>query len=588
MKRILVSPLFFLLPMMGFSQLYVSPNSYMYVNNQVVFVTQDINLQNNGNLYLRNESQLIQGTAGASTNKGLGKVSMFQEGTSDNYDYNYWCSPVGNASASAGNENFGITMLNRPTGLTAYTPATILSASALDGIASPLSIAPRWIYKFLSSSTYSQWFLAGSGTTIAAGEGFTMKGTSGTDATTVNSVQNNSGSAQRYDFRGKPNDGNISVSVGLNNLTLTGNPYPSALHVNAFLLDASNSASTGIAYYWEQNKATNSHFLTQYQGGYGTYSPISLASNGIYVPATFNTYDANGNQNTTGTSSGLVIERKYAPIGQGFLVKGAASGTLTLKNSHRVYYKESGALSQFERTSSANATSSEGDVPHLKLNTILNNQHTRQLALAFVPEATDGVDRGIDAVSPADISLPDDVYFLIDDEKYVIEGVSFDVNKRIRLGVRSANNSTFSFHVPSLVNFDVDRVYLFDALDNSYHDIKDGSYELVLGQGVYDNRFEITFLASSLGVDSPALNPISMVQDNDQQLLTIANPSAVEIESCMLYDVSGKKILDRNGIGTAPYLAISTEALSTGIYIVKVTAAGAKQFSKKISVYKRL
>lgn len=51
-----------------FSQLYVGSNSYVYVKDRVLFVNQDINLQNNGAIYLRNESQLLQGTTGTSTN----------------------------------------------------------------------------------------------------------------------------------------------------------------------------------------------------------------------------------------------------------------------------------------------------------------------------------------------------------------------------------------------------------------------------------------------------------------------------------------------------------------------------------------
>jgi hypothetical protein len=344
MKKVIKSLVFItLLNSFGvFSQVYVSPNSYVYVKDQLVFVKQGINLQNNGNIYLRKEGQLLQGTTASSSNLGLGKLSVFQEGTSDNFDYNYWCSPIGNASAASGNENFGITMLNQPTTLTASTAATILPYSSLNGTANPLSISSHWIWKYLSGTAYSEWIYAGNTSIVGAGEGFTMKGTSGTDATTIDGVQNNSGGTgnQRYDFRGKPNDGNITVNVGLNKLTLTGNPYPSALHVNGFLLDAGNTASTGIAYYWEQKKSVNSHYLASYEGGYGTFSPVSLASNGVYVSATFDTYNPDGTLNSMGLSSGLVIERKYAPIGQGFMVKGSAGGTLTLKNSHRVYYKE--------------------------------------------------------------------------------------------------------------------------------------------------------------------------------------------------------------------------------------------------------
>ena len=345
----------FLLPLLLLSivtqaQLYVSTNSYMYVKDQVVFVKQDINLQDNGNMYMRNESQLVQGTTGVSANKGLGKVSVFQEGTADNFDYNYWCSPVGNASAATGNENFGISMIHQPTTVTASAQATILPSSNSNGTASPLAISSRWIYKFLSSTSYSQWIYVGSTPTLAPGQGFSMKGTAGTDPTIVeaNGIQNNPGGtgSQRYDFRGKPNDGNILVAVATNNLTLTGNPYPSALNVNAFLLDATNNAATGIAYYWEQDKTVNSHNVGLYKGGYGAYSPINLGSNGVYVPATFNSYNSDGSLNGVGTSSGLIIERKYAPIGQGFMIKGASNGAVTLKNAHRAYYKESGALSQ--------------------------------------------------------------------------------------------------------------------------------------------------------------------------------------------------------------------------------------------------
>ena len=108
MKNIFITILCFL-SINCTAQLYVSSNSYLYVKDRVLFVNQDINLQNNGFVYLRNDSQLVQGLATTtSTNRGQGKVSLFQEGTSDNFDYNYWCSPVGNSSTTTGNENFGI------------------------------------------------------------------------------------------------------------------------------------------------------------------------------------------------------------------------------------------------------------------------------------------------------------------------------------------------------------------------------------------------------------------------------------------------------------------------------------------------
>ena len=103
MKRIILSALSFLGSLTAFSQMYVSPNSYVFVNDQFMYVKQDVNLQNNGNFFLRNNSQLLQGTTGVGANTGAGKLSVFQEGTVNNFQYNYWCSPVGNASALVGN-----------------------------------------------------------------------------------------------------------------------------------------------------------------------------------------------------------------------------------------------------------------------------------------------------------------------------------------------------------------------------------------------------------------------------------------------------------------------------------------------------
>ena len=57
----------------SYAQLYVSSGSYVYNKGTLVFVNQDIHLQNNGAFYLRNEGQLVQGAATTiSANKGEG------------------------------------------------------------------------------------------------------------------------------------------------------------------------------------------------------------------------------------------------------------------------------------------------------------------------------------------------------------------------------------------------------------------------------------------------------------------------------------------------------------------------------------
>ncbi|HET8885268.1 MAG TPA: hypothetical protein VFM70_02840, partial [Salinimicrobium sp.] len=87
-----------------FAQLTVKPNgtedNFIYVKGEVLYVEEEINLTENSDpgvasIYLRHEGQLIQGRTDASANSGTGVLSVFQEGTVDNYAYNYWGAPVG-------------------------------------------------------------------------------------------------------------------------------------------------------------------------------------------------------------------------------------------------------------------------------------------------------------------------------------------------------------------------------------------------------------------------------------------------------------------------------------------------------------
>ncbi|MFB3388295.1 T9SS type A sorting domain-containing protein [Flavobacterium sp. LAR06] len=572
------------------AQIYFGSTASMYVKNEILFVKQNINLEANSNLYLRNNGQLIQGTTLSSTNIGQGKLSVYQEGTSDNFEYNYWCSPVGNATASiVGNESFGITMLNQPTTSTLSNPATIVSN--YNGTANPLAISSVWIYKLINANNYSQWVFVGNASTLAAGEGFSMKGTSGTDSTNPEGtgIVNNPGSAQRYDFRGKPNDGNITINLGANNSTLTGNPYPSALHLNAFLLDSDNVAAGGIAYFWEQDKTVNSHYLAAYRGGYGSYSPMSLGVDGVYVPATFNSYNQDGTLNTTGLSSSLSIPRRYAPIGQGFVVFANANGTATFKNAHRVFTKEGVGVSQFEKQTkdTANKTDNNDEAvifQYFKLNTIIDNKFTRQLALAFLPEATDGVDIGIDALN-MDTSPPNDVAFRIENGSYVIQGVNFDQAKKIPLTVKATTSATFKFYIPEVINFDTSQsIYLYDALDQSYHDIKNEGYQVTVAPGIYSDRFKITFTSETLGVVELNEKQFIIFQDNNNNALKASNPNNIAIKTFKIYDILGKVVLSKKDLGADSNFSFSTNGLSQGIYIVEFLTTDNEKLTQKVVI----
>lgn len=600
------------------AQMYVSPSSYVFVNNEMLYVKQDVNLANTGNVYLRRQGQLLQGVAGTTANTGLGKLSVYQEGTSDNFDYNYWCSPVGQSLAVAGNSpSRAASLFHVPTSITGSNAATVLGyGGGFDGSTSAgsLTIAGRWLWKFVTSNAYSQWIYIGDGVTdINPGEGFCMKGTAGTDATNVDGVvANNPGANQRIDFRGKPNDGDIVIPVAAGQQTLTGNPYPSAIDLKAFLLSPSAVANTtGVAYFWQQDKGTNSHILASYRGGYGTYSPVGVG-NGVYVPAVFYAYDGAGNQVTFSGTNAPAIERRFSPIGQGFMLEGKAGivGTqnVVMSNNYRVFVKE-GALnfSQFEKQSNSNQTAANSgflpeiksisgydytqvttaDVPQIRFNTMLDNQGLRQSVLVFDDNATDGIDYGMDAKS-SDDDLPADMFFALENQKFVIGAIKFNIDSKIPVGFKNAAQASYKITVNEIINFTgADNVYLHDKVNNMYYDIKNNFHELILPAGTNNTQYEITFKDATLSNNTAEIaNDFVVYQNNGTKNLTINNPKMMDLKSCTVYDVAGKLIFTKNNLGSNAEYTFPTTSLSDGVYIVRLSTKDNQEFGKKVIVKK--
>lgn len=624
-----------------FAQLYVK-DTYVFNKGAMIFVKDYVELNTaNSTVFLRNEGQLLQGsTASGGVNRGVGFVSVFQEGTANNYGYNYWCSPVGVPSAGAGNNAFVLNqVVKRPTDITNMQTPTFTSSYNGSSTNSALSISNRWIYKYTASNNYSNWSYVGDSGSVSSGLGFTMKGVSGDDTTAVgeSTVNNPTGAGglndyQRYDFRGKANDGTIDITVAAPtmadqypNSTLTGNPYPSAINLNLFLLENSGyvvnyttgavttggatDVINGNAYYWEHQKPATSHLLLQYVGGYGYYAPnnTNAFSPGTYNSATWNTYNIDGSPNTTGGSTGSTYKRMFAPVGQGFMVEGKVNGTAKMKNSYRAFNKEGVASnSQFEKNSNAsNPTAaqtweaipnvagvdytqfSKAPTPQVKIHTIFNNQFTKEITMAFNPNTTDGYDTAMD-VETREAGLTNDAYFSMANttKNYVITTLPFDVDKRIPFSLKAGEQASFKVSVGEIINFnDAENIYLYDGATGIYHDIKNGFFETSLPAGNYYNRFEITFRdANALGVSNPIKENITVVQNNPGQQLVLSNPNMMEIKSVTLFDITGKLIFNKTNLGSKSSYQFPTSSLPQAVYLVKVQTNDGQTLGQKIIV----
>lgn len=586
-----------------YSQLYVGGESDIYVADRFVYVKKDVKLDENSHLFLRNESQLLQGTTSSGSNSGNGELSLFQEGTVDAYKYNYWCSPVGDYDNTTGNGSFWIDQFYSPQTKTESNHATVIDDSQ-DGVANPLGIASYWVYKYLQEEFYEGYAFASSSDKMKPGEGFTMKGTIGTDNTTVIGVQNNpDGEHQRYDFRGRPNDGTINIYVEDGMFTLTGNPYPSAIDLSAFLTDATNC--TGIAYFWEQDKnAEDTHTLEGYIGGYGSFSPISRGGAGVYVPAEYYIRDAEfPNVEIYIFITGNYFERRFIPVGQGFMIQGNSSGNIVqMKNTHRVFKKEGiGNLSQFDRNINHRNTDlkipsvsgfdyskvyKEG-IPQIRLKVEMNDKSVRELALVFDDKATNGVDHAMDAkLFKADYAAVP--YFVLNrNDEFVIDVIPFDIKAKIPFGFKNREKTQYKISVKDVLNFDkAKNIYLHDKKSGRYYDLQKDYCELTLPAGTNNSDFEITFTNEENLIADTSISskkPI-IIPDNNQNSLLISNEDQTDIKNLELSDITGKVVFSLKNMGTETSYTIPTSHLADGVYISRITDSEGNIFSKKINI----
>jgi len=557
------------------------------VDGFALTVSNNLTLQS-GDLRLTGEAQLIQSGLTANPIAGTGKLLRDQQGTRSSFNYNYWSSPVSvdNLNYTVGSVLFDGTDVT--TSPFAASPITFtLGVYSADGpLSNPIKISTSWIYKYTAISTsYFSWQSIGSTGSVKVGEGFTMKGTDGTA---------NATDLQNYVFAGKPNNGNINLSIALSQGYLIGNPYPSALNADSFIKDnikdggnATSNVFNGALYFWD-HFGGHTHLLAGYVGGYATYTLMG----GVVAIA-------NDPLNINDGSTGVKVPSKYIPVGQGFfirtdldssvaanLVSPITGGTVAFRNSQRAFKIESAGNSVFFRTSGATTTNEEDKRPKIILKFDSPSGFHRQLLVGADVNASAQFDLGYDA--PMIDVASDDMYWESGNSKLVIQAISdFNAETVIPLGVVVGSTGISTIRIQSIANIpDETNIYLFDAESGIYHDIRNAEFAISLPVGQYHNRFSIRFTNTTLEVNDINLsNGVTMVFTNGNNALNIANKNPdINIKSVTLFNLLGQTIRTWEVSNLSQHeMRIQFPNISSGTYIVKIkTNVG--ESSKKIIV----
>ncbi|AXG68670.1 concanavalin A-like lectin/glucanases superfamily protein [Kordia sp. SMS9] len=554
-----------------------------------------------GVIDLNGESQFRQTVRSDLDVTSAGYVEKDQQGTASTYTYNYWSSPVSAINTTANNQDFTLGAVLYD-GTTSSAPAAITWTTADDGDTSPLTISSEWIFKYVNGADedYSAWQFVRNTGNISPGEGYTMKGVS----TTLDELEE-----QNYVFRGKPNNGVITVGpLDDGNLYLVGNPYLSPLDADDFINDnIANDATSGTIFFWE-HWGGGTHTLLDYQGGYATYT-LSGGTPAMSHPS------------VSQTGSGTKTPRRFIPVGQGFFVQGdtnpgnGVTTTVEFNNAQRgdpsvflrenpnstfsIFLRETGDESVdpglFENNSeeinlefdseALPASIRPDNRQKIRLGYTNSAGFHRQILLAFDRNATDGVDLGYEGESIG--VTENDMYWALESEKYVIQAVeNLHLDREVPLGLVSRVVGGGTIMIDALENIDESvGIYIKDNYTGATHNLRESDFQVSIALGETNDKYSLVFKPeNALSINNAILEEgIIMYTDTKTDELVITNNTNFALKSIDMHTLLGQQISTITEGVDEKTIRIPIDNVASGIYVISIYSEGGK-ISKKLVI----
>lgn len=342
------------------------------------------------------------------------------------------------------------------------------------------------------------------------------------------------------EFVGIPHNGTTTITTS-NAYDAVGNPYASSVDADLFL-----SANTGVdaLYFWTNTHAPVDGDYDQAPNNWASYTTAGGTAAG-----------------SSATPNGQIA------TGQGFVVENA-DASVTFDNAMRT--SDTG---MFFKTM-------ESEKHRLWLNLSIEDTMLNQMMVAYMDEATEGVDAQIDGkmFGYAGSAL----YSIItgEEDAYAIQGRSlpFTNTDVVALGFRAVQAGTYTV---SLADFDGlfadgQDIYLKDNTTQTYNDLKAGAYTFVATEGIFESRFEVVYQADGgLNTNNPVLDNkwIVYAQDNGFQI----EAQGFELKEVLVYDMLGRLVYNNQAAGTSHTIS----NIATGVLIVKVITTDNQVLTRK-------
>jgi hypothetical protein len=360
-------------------------------------------------------------------------------------------------------------------------------------------------------------------------------------------------------FEGEINNGQIDVNVyetGNGNQAnwndddwnLIGNPYPSALDLEAFYLE-NQTVLSGNFYFWVDD---NSYGVSYDQSNdYAVYNSFSsIAANGSGLPT------------------------QYIGSVQGFWAVAQVDGVVSFKNSMRVngnntkYYKNQ---------------AQQNSVVWIDLTN--EHNHFNQMCLGFSESSTDSVDKAMDAPKMEEATGVA-IASRLANHNYAIQAIarpaSFE-SKWVDLFVATSLAGTHTLkaskfqNIPSNMN-----VWLFDSVTQAMVNLQQDSYTVALDSNTYTGRFKVMFeQAGPIASTTEHLDEESNITVYTNSVgIQVQEKGSSLIQEVRVYNTVGQLVLQQQVNARSAVLPM--EALSNGAYIVHVTAQNGELKQQKV------
>ncbi|MFC7774652.1 choice-of-anchor D domain-containing protein [Flavobacterium sp. GCM10027622] len=506
--------------------LTIASNDYIEINN---------NVTNNGAITIQDDGSLIQ-MSNTGTYSGTGTNSMVRVASNLKlFDYVYWSSPLTSA------------------------PFTSI----------PNSRYYEWDADVVNPAGYGQGnWVATADANMVPGKGYIFRVP---DANTTQTVTFSGSLFNNGVVNKTVNKGTITAPFAGTNTTITefddnwnlvGNPYPSAIDTQTFVVDNNAVLEDATVYLWRHLNApvqSTSPYYSTYTYNYTTTDYVK--------------------HNGTASIPGGAFDGKIAS-GQAFFVKmkeslGSNSANLEFKNGQRSSAHNN---SQFFRSGAG-----QTEKHRIWLDLISPDQSVKTQVVAYVEGATNEDDFYFDSKSSYKSgfgfhSVNNNVIFDIQ-----ARALPFADNDLVPLGVQLPTAGTYTIAIGQTDGVFANRsnkIYLEDRTNNTIHDLTMSPYQFTAAQGIISDRFVLRYTDNRLNNDDfeSLKNSVKVFGRNN----AIAISSGIEsIASYEVYNVLGQSVASKNKIDRQE-IEVTSVKRNNQTLIVKVNLKNGHTVTKKI------